>query len=75
MLQKLLIMFGFGSVDGALAGLQGAMKDLERVRAHKEQESEIADEQVAAYQVKRDEADKEAARAERVLEKMGALLS
>jgi len=75
MLQKLLIMFGFGSVDGALAGLQSSMADLRRVAAHKITEAEIADAQVSAQMVKRDEASGEAARAQRVVGKLEGLLS
>ena len=75
MLQKLLIMFGLGSVDGALAGLQSSIKNLERVQNFKVQEAEIADAQIASFQVKRDEATGEAARAKRIIGKVGALLS
>ena len=75
MLQQLLIMFGLGSVDGALAGLHSSMKNLERVQIAKEQEADVADAQIASLRVKRDEATDEAARAKRIGGKVGALLS
>ena len=75
MFYKLLIMFGYGTVDGAIAGLKSSLLDLQRVQGMEETKAEVADAQAFAHQVRRDEATAEAERAARIFAKFNDYLS